>query len=188
MTAAAPDLHLLALGAALALLGATRAHELILSRRNERSMRRRGGYEAPGSFLPLFMALHVAVPLALVLEVAAAGARPGPLWPLWLALWIAAEWLRTASMRALGDRWSARVVVVPGEAPLRRGPYRWIAHPTYLAVTIELAALPLLFGAWRTAIGAAALNAALLALRIRFETRALREAERASFDPREGSG
>ncbi|HET9951779.1 MAG TPA: isoprenylcysteine carboxylmethyltransferase family protein [Candidatus Eisenbacteria bacterium] len=180
---AIPDFHLLALGAALALLGATRAHELSLSRRNERAMLGRGGYEAPGSRLPLFVALHAAMPIALLVEVVALGARSGPLWPLWLALWLGAEWLRAASMRALGDRWSARIYVVPGEPPVRRGPYRFFAHPSYLAVTLELAALPLLFGAWRTALGAGVVNALLLALRIRSESRALREAARAPFDP-----
>jgi len=139
-------------------------------------MRRRGGYEAPRSLLPLFVVLHAAVPLALIAEVVATGARPGPLWPLWLGAWFAAEWVRAASMRALGDRWSMRIFVVPGEPPIRRGPYRFLAHPIYLAVTIELAALPLLFGAWRTAIGAAIFNAVLLAVRIRFESQALRDA------------
>ena len=189
---ASPDFHLLALGAALALLGVTRAHELNLSKRNERSMLARGGYQASGSRLSLFVALHVAMPLLLVVEVIALGARPGPLWPLWLALWLGAEWLRAAAMRALGDRWSARIFVVPGEPLSRRGPYRDLAHPSYLAVSLELAALPLLFGAWRTALIAGIVNVALLALRVRAEERALRGAAAApaassppaaAFDP-----
>ena len=139
------------------------------------------------SLMPLFVLLHTAVPLALVAEVVATGARPGPLWPLWLAAWIAAEWVRAASMRALGDRWSVRIFVVPGEPPVRRGPYRFVAHPIYLAVALELAAFPLLFGAWRTAIGAAVATAILLALRVRFESRALFDAAAAPFDPAERS-
>jgi len=178
-----PDLYLIALAAALVLLGASRVHEIAVSRRNEQSMKRRGGYEAPMSLLPLFVVLHTAAPLALVAEVIATDARPGALWPLWLGAWVAAEWVRAASMRALGDRWSIRIFVVPGEPPIRRGPYRFLAHPIYLAVAIELAALPLLFGAWRTAIGAGLVNAVLLAIRIRFESRALHDAERARFDP-----
>ena len=73
-----------ALAATLALLAASRTWELRLSSRNERRMRARGGHEAPGGRFPLFVALHVAWPLALVAEVALAGARPGALWPLWL--------------------------------------------------------------------------------------------------------
>jgi len=146
-------------------------------------MERRGGYEAPRSLFPLFVVLHAGAPLALIVEVLATNARPGPLWPLCLAAWFGAEYVRAASMRALGDRWSVRIFVVPGEAPVKRGPYRFVAHPIYLAVTLELAAFPLIFGAWRTAIGASIVNAVLLAFRIRFENRALREATRARFDP-----
>lgn len=183
-----PAFHLLALAAGLALLALSRVRELIVSRRNERSMRRRGGHEAPRSLFPLFVLLHTAAPIALVVEVLATKARPGPLWPLWLAIWLGAEWVRAASMRALGDRWSVRIFVVPGEAPVRSGPYRFVPHPIYLAVTLELAAFPLLFGGWRTAIGAAIFNAALLAARIRFERKALRDAEGRPFDRAAQSG
>jgi methyltransferase len=181
-----PDFRLIALAAALVLLGVSRAREVAVSRRNEQSMRRRGGYEAPMSLMPLFVILHTAAPLGLIVEVAATNVRPGPLWPLWplwLGVWIAAEWIRAASMRALGDRWSVRIFVVPGEPPIKRGPYRFVAHPIYIAVALELAAFPLLFGAWRTAICVAIANAALLAVRIRFEGRALRESEAPPFDP-----
>src|SRR5262245_30280541 len=111
-------------------------------------MRARGGREVPGSQIPLFVALHVATPLGLVVEVLSGAARPTVLWPFWLALWIGAVALREASMLALGDRWSARLYVVPGEPLVGRGPYRFLAHPTYVAVSVELVALPLLFGAW----------------------------------------
>jgi methyltransferase len=178
-----PDFHYLALAAGLALLTLSRVRELTLSKRNEGSMRLRGGYEAPRSLLPLFIFLHAAAPIALVVEVLVTKARPGPLWPLWLVVWLGAEWIRAASMRALGDRWSVRIFVVPGEAPVRSGPYRFLAHPIYLAVTLELAAFPLLFGGWRTAIGAAIFNAALLAIRVRYERKALRAAAGAPFDP-----
>ncbi|HEY6572729.1 MAG TPA: isoprenylcysteine carboxylmethyltransferase family protein, partial [Candidatus Eisenbacteria bacterium] len=77
-----------------------------------------------------------------------------------------------------------------GEPRVRRGPYRFLAHPNYLGVVLELAAIPLLFGAWRTALAAGILNAILLAVRIRAEARALLAAERvplaaerAPFDP-----
>ncbi len=177
----------LALAATLALLVASRGLELLLSSRNERRMRSRGGYEAPGGQFPLFVALHVAFPLGLLAEVAVAGARPEAIWPLWLALGVVGEGLRLSSMRALGDRWSARVFVVPGEPRVRRGLYRMFAHPNYLGVILELAAIPLLFGAWRTALVAGIANAILLTLRVRAEERALLAAERASIDPRSRS-
>jgi len=175
-----------ALTAAMALLAASRFWELRLSARNERRMRSRGGHQAPERLFPLLVALHVAFPLALIAEVVFAGTRPGALWPIWFALLASGEGLRLSSIRALGDRWSARVYVVPGEPRVRRGPYRFLAHPNYLGVVLELAALPLLFGAWRTALAAGIANAVLLALRIRAEDRALlaaEHAEHAPFDP-----
>ncbi len=155
---------------------ASRAHEILLSRRNEALLRARGGREARGSRMPHFVALHASWFAAMAAEVIVGGARPGPAWPLWLALLAAAWLLRAASMRALGDRWTARVFVVPGEGRLRRGVHRWISHPSYLAASLELAAAPLLLGAWRTAALFAIWNAALIALRVRDENRALDEA------------
>jgi methyltransferase len=53
------------------------------------------------------------------------------------------------------------------------GPYRWLRHPNYLAVTVELLAVPLMAGALWTAACFALANAALLAVRIRAEEQAL---------------
>lgn len=174
---------ILPLVAAVTFLLATRVWELRRSARNERLMRERGGAPAPGGGpFALFVLLHAAFPVALVAEVVAGGARSGPLWPLWLAVWTAGEALRFAAIRTLGDRWSTRVYVVPGEARVRRGIYRYLPHPNYLGVILELAALPLLFGAWRTALGVGIANALLLAARVRAEEGALAESERAAFD------
>jgi methyltransferase len=63
--------------------------------------------------------------------------------------------------------------VLPGAPLVRRGPYRWLRHPNYVAVIVELASAPLMFGAWRTALAASALNLAALAIRVRVEERAL---------------
>ncbi len=119
--------------------------------------------------------LHAFYPVALVAEVFR-GARPGPGWPLWLGCWLAAQALRLAAIGALGERWNVRIVVLPGVPPVRRGIYRWLAHPNYLAVALEFVAAPLMFGAWRTAIAASTMNAVAMAVRIPAEERALREA------------
>ena len=170
----APTFTLLA--AYLLFVVAHRVFELGISARNERALRARGGYEVGRSHFWLFVVLHVAYPPALAAEVLGIGARPTHLWPLWTALLVASVALRLAAHRALGERWTARVWVLPGHPPLTRGAYQWLRHPSYLAVTIELAAGPLLFGAWRTAIGASAFNLVALAIRIPIEDRALAEA------------
>lgn len=173
-----PPAKTLMLLAVLAFYAASRIRELRLSAENERRMRARGGIDAPGGLLPLFVALHVLFPLAMIAEIVIFGARVGAERFLWLALWIVAEILRSHSMRALGDRWSARLIVVPGEPRIRRGLYRYFAHPNYLGVVLELAAIPLLFGAWRTALVVGVANIVLLVARIRAEERALDAAER----------
>ena len=159
----------------LAVLAVQRIGELMLSRRNLARLRARGAREHGAGHFPLFIFLHVAYPLALVAEVAR-GARPPASWPAWLVLWLAAQGLRLAAIRALGDRWNVRIVVLPGEPAVRRGPYRWMSHPNYLAVALEFVAAPLMFGAWRTALAATVVNAIAMAVRIPAEERALRDA------------
>jgi methyltransferase len=81
--------------------------------------------------------------------------------------------LRWWCIRTLGPHWNTRVIVVPGTTPVRRGPYRLLRHPNYLAVVIEGAALPLVHTAWITALAFTMLNAGMLTVRIRLENRAL---------------
>ena len=93
-------------------------------------------------------------------------------WPM-IALVVAANALRWWCIATLGPYWSARVIVIPGTTLVRSGPYRWFAHPNYVAVIVEGAALPLAGSAWITACAFTVLNAALLTVRLRCETRAL---------------
>ena len=162
------------LGAFLAVVVLQRLIELALSARNARRMKARGARESGAGHFPLIVLVHVLYPLALAFEVLRLGARPGPLWPLWLALWVGAQALRYAAIRALGDRWNVRILVLPGAPLVQRGPYRWLRHPNYLAVAVELVAGPMIFGAWWTALLISALDAVALWLRIRAENWALR--------------
>lgn len=162
------------LAATLAALIVSRLGELTLSARHERVLRARGAREFGRAHFPLFVALHAAFPVALWVEGGRVVSVP-VWWPAAASVACAAQALRLWSMRALGPYWTARVWVVPGEYAPRRGPYRWLAEPSYTAVTLELAALPLAFGAWRTALAASLVNAVALAIRIPGERRALRE-------------
>jgi methyltransferase len=86
---------------------------------------------------------------------------------------LGAQALRWWAIATLGGRWNTRVIVVPGAAPVTGGPYRFLRHPNYLALVLEMLAVPLTHGAWLTALVFFALNAALLAVRIPAEERAL---------------
>ena len=162
----------------LVVLALQRIGELVHSARNVQRLRARGAREHAAGHFPLLIAVHVLFPLCLVTEMVALGSRPTALWPLALSLWLAAQALRYSAVWALGERWSVGVWVLPGEPLVRRGPYRFLRHPNYIAVVTEVVAAPMMFGAWRTAIAITLLNAVALSIRIRAEEAALRGAER----------
>jgi methyltransferase len=165
-----------ALAGFVLLIVVERIAELRLSSMNARRLVARGGVEHGRGHFPAFVVLHTLFPIALVAEVWLLGARPGPLWPLWALLFLAAQALRFAAIRALGEHWNVRVWVTPGMERVRRGPYRFLKHPNYLAVALELVTAPMMFGAWRTALLTTVINLTLLGIRLPVEERALRDA------------
>ena len=161
-------------------VGVERLVELVLSNRNARAMIARGGVERGASHYPVMVAIHTALLLGCLLEprVAARPFAPEVVGSM-VVVAALAQGLRWWAIGTLGSRWSTRVVVVPGEPRIERGPYRLVPHPNYLAVVMEGIALPLACSAWVTAAVFTVANAALLAVRIRAEEGALDEAERA---------
>ena len=155
----------------LGLVTAQRLGELILAGRNTRRLLARGGREIGAAHYPLLVLLHAAWMAGLW---ALAWDRPVR-WP-WLAAFAALQGLRVWVIATLGERWTTRIVVVPGAPLVRRGPYRFLAHPNYLVVAAEIAVLPLTFGLGLYAAVFSLLNGAVLAIRLRAETRALRAA------------
>jgi methyltransferase len=154
---------------AAGLVALQRLVELALAHRNTRALREAGGVEFGAGHYPLIVALHASWLIALPLAVPPDAA---PDW--WLvALYLALQPLRYWAIAALGRRWTTRVIVVPGAAPVRAGPYRFLRHPNYLVVALEIPLLPLAFGAWEIAAVFGMLNFALLAIRIRAEDEAL---------------
>ncbi len=97
---------------------------------------------------------------------------PSLAWSM-LALVVAAQALRWWCIAVLGRQWNTRVIVVPGLAAVRSGPYRLLRHPNYVAVVVEGFALPLVHAGWVTATAFTVLNAGLLAVRLRAENAAL---------------
>ena len=106
---------------------------------------------------------------------------------LWVYGWdriLAWPWVVYALLQAgrawvlatLGRRWTTRVFVLPGETLVRRGPYRFVSHPNYVVVGLEIFVLPMAFGLWSVALVFGVANLALLAWRIRVENRALKAA------------
>jgi methyltransferase len=81
---------------------------------------------------------------------------------------------------SLGRRWTTRIIIIPGEPLVRRGPYRFVAHPNYLVVIGEIAILPLCLGLPLYAIIFSIANALVLTIRIRAENAALAESRGAA--------
>lgn len=164
------------LGALAVAVAGQRLSELQLARRNTAWARARGAREFGARHYPAFFVLHGGWLVAWVVEAWRAG--PRLVAPGWLVVFLVALGLRAAAIAALGPRWNTRILVLPGAAPVRRGPYRVLRHPNYVAVVLELAALPLAFGAVGTAVIAGALNLSLLlCVRIPAEEEALAWAE-----------
>ncbi|MGI8840420.1 MAG: isoprenylcysteine carboxyl methyltransferase family protein [Caulobacteraceae bacterium] len=153
----------------LALVTAQRLGELVLARRNTRRLMARGGREVGAGHYPLLVLLHAAWLAGLW---ALAWDRPIR-WP-WLAAFAVLQSLRVWVIASLGERWTTRIIVLPGAPLIRRGPYRFLPHPNYLVVAGEIAALPLSFGLGLYAAVFSLLNAAVLTIRLRAETRALK--------------
>ena len=161
-------------GAFLAVLYLERLAELLLSRRNARIARERGGVEVGRRHYAAMVAVHAVFPAACGAEVILLHRPfPGPIGIAALGLALAAQALRWWAVATLGWRWNTRVVVAPGLAPVTGGPYRFLRHPNYLAVLVEAAAVPLIHGAWVCAVAFLAANAVLLAVRVPAEERAL---------------
>jgi methyltransferase len=155
-------------------VAAERLAELVVARRNTRWSRERGGVEAGQRHYPALVLLHTGFLAGCLAEVRLAGRpfAPSVGW-LMFAVVVAAQGLRWWCISTLGPRWNTRVIMIPGLPPVTRGPYRWLRHPNYVAVAVEGAALPLVHGAWVTAIAFTVCNAALLVVRIRCEDAAL---------------
>lgn len=164
----------------LSVWSALRLAEYVWSEANLGPLFARGAVESCRSqHLPLLL-LNVAVPLLTL-----AGGFAARQWPGWttvpstLASWaavvvVAAESLHWWAIVTLGRRWTTGVLVVPGERPVRRGPYRWLRHPGYLGGGLSGGLLPLISGCWLVSLVAGAGMLTIVRLRIACEDRAWR--------------
>lgn len=154
--------------AVMAYVTLARLIEMVIARANTARLIAAGAREhAPGHYR-LILAMHVAW-LALLWWQA-----PGAVldWR-WLAVFAGLQPLRIWVMAALGPRWTARILTVPGETLVQTGPYRFLRHPNYAIVVGEIASLPLAFGLVGMAVVFSLLNAVVLGIRIRAEDAAL---------------
>ncbi|MFF0483352.1 isoprenylcysteine carboxyl methyltransferase family protein [Streptomyces sp. NPDC004435] len=155
-------------------VAAERVVELVVARRNAAWTLARAGVEHGRGHYPVMVVLHTALLVCCLLEpvLAQRPFLPALGWST-AALVLLAQALRWWCITTLGPYWNTRVIVVPGTRPITSGPYRLLRHPNYVAVVVEVAALPLVHSAWLTATVFSAANAALLTVRLRSENAAL---------------
>jgi methyltransferase len=154
----------------LALLGFVtleRAVELPLARRHTQTLLARGAYEVGAAHYPAIVALHV---LWLATLWLLGWSRPLSLG--FVAIFAVLEAGRFWVLRTLGPRWTTRIIVLPNEAPIVTGPYRFVRHPNYAIVALEMPCVPLALGLGWAALLFGCANLAMLAWRIRCEDRA----------------
>jgi methyltransferase len=157
----------------LLLVTLQRLGELVLARHNTQKLLARGAVEIGATHYPLIVAVHAAWLAALWVL-----GRQQEVDLLALAGFVVMQGLRIWILATLGPRWTTRILVLPGEPLITSGPYRYFAHPNYIVVIAEIALLPLALHLPLVALVFTALNAVVIAIRLRSETRALAQFSR----------
>ncbi len=162
--------------ALVGLLAAQRLWELRQSRSNEERMREQGGFERFPEHYPAIVILHITWFVLMLAEVWYFQTSPR-LWLLIVAITglVSGQILRYLAIITLAERWSTRIYVVPDKTLINHGIYRFVRHPNYLGVSLEIACVPLIHAAYGTALLFSVLNYILLRHRIRLEEQALEE-------------
>ncbi|HUL75272.1 MAG TPA: isoprenylcysteine carboxylmethyltransferase family protein [Vicinamibacterales bacterium] len=158
------------------------------SRRHEAILRRQGAVEPPGDVYGALAVLYPAAFLLMAVEGAWRAAAPQlpatALEPSWAAagvlLFVASKGLKYWAIRTLGERWTFRVLVLPGRPLVTTGPYRYVDHPNYIAVVGELVGAAMMLGARVSGPIMLGVFGVALWARVRFESRALRSIARSA--------
>lgn len=108
-------------------------------------------------------------------EVYLLNAKPPSWWLIPFVLFLIAQVIRIWAISSLGVYWNTKILLLPGAKVVAKGPYRFMRHPNYTVVSLELLVIPLIFGAYYTAILFTILNILMLRVRIPVEEKALME-------------
>lgn len=148
-----------------------RLAELAYANANTRRLLSEGGCEHGRGHYPLFIVLHSGWLISIAL-FAVPSVQPDL---LLLNAFIASQTFRFWTLASIGRWWTTRIISAPHFPRVKKGPYRFIKHPNYALVVVEIALVPLLLGAPAMAITFSVLNAAMLWWRIRIEEAVLSE-------------
>jgi methyltransferase len=159
----------------LGLFAVRKVVDQLRSRRNARRLvQQRQHLPDRDQALPWMVITHGAFFVLTPLEIVLLGRRFIPaLGIAMIALFVLAALLRWWATALLGRQWTSQVVVPGDLRPVTTGPYRWVRHPNYLAVSLELLAAGLIYSAYLSTIIVGVLNLYSIIKRIHAEEEVL---------------
>ncbi|MFG6494330.1 isoprenylcysteine carboxylmethyltransferase family protein [Fictibacillus sp. UD] len=149
--------------------------EVRIAKSNEQKLRNKGAVEAGKDHYKWMVLMHVSFFVAFFSEVYLLNAKPPSWWLIPFVLFLIAQVVRIWAISSLGVYWNTKILLLPGAKVVAKGPYRFMRHPNYTVVSVELLVIPLIFGAYYTAILFTILNILMLRVRIPAEEKALME-------------
>jgi methyltransferase len=155
-----------------------RLMELQIARRNEKWMKENGAFEIGKEHYKWFVLIHSLFFLSILIEIMLRDGFALPFNYFLFMLFLLTQMARVWCIRSLGKFWNTKIIVLPGSSLVKKGPYKYVKHPNYIIVGVELLIIPLLFGAYITAVIFPILHLLLLRVRIPCEEKALNKAVR----------
>lgn len=149
--------------------------ELAIARRNEKWLKERGAIEFGMKHYQFIVLMHSLFFVVFLFEKVTFSRELSTFWPLLAAVFVCSQLIRVWAISSLGRYWNTKIIVLPNVEVVTKGPYRFIKHPNYLVVSIELMVVPMMFGAYITAGLFTLLNVLMLSIRIPAEEKALQE-------------
>ena len=158
-----------------AVAAAAMAFEAVVAARHDLVLRGLGASEPPVDVYPIMRIVYPGAFLAMLAEGAWRDVHNGTLVTVGVAAFVLAKAIKYWVIATLGTRWTFRVLVPPGSSRIVRGPYRWIDHPNYIAVALELAGTAIAMHALLTGPIAVVTFCLVMIQRVRIEEKALAE-------------
>lgn len=149
--------------------------ELYIARKNEAWMKSQGGIEVGQSHYQYMVIIHICFFIALLLEVFLFNRTSSSAFPILLIGFILTQIGRVWVILSLGRYWNTKIIILPQGNVIKKGPYRFLKHPNYVIVSLELIIIPFIFQAYFTAVLFTLLNILILSIRIPAEEKALLE-------------
>ena len=146
-----------------------RLSELVIAKRNEKWLRSQGAVEYGQSHYPFIVAMHTLFFISMIVEYLVLG--PLSINWLFLILVVLVMAFKFWALSSLGKYWNTKIFRIPGVYPVKKGPYKFLTHPNYMEVVLEIALIPLVFHLYYTAIIFTVLNAIMLTVRISVESK-----------------